>query len=287
MKSPFIVLVFLCLLFKVAKAQHYKNCTDPFPVCELKTYHFSTLHGIGEVKDEQRTNNCNQFIEETNSLWLEFEAEQEGTLTFSITPEMEEDDIDFILFRKELNCSALEEVRCMQSGVSYGREAKYSENCIGQTGLDDFSLDKFELSGCKYNDDNFLKFLSVQPEEKYILYVNNYESSGGLSITIEGTTALKKSIPCQEETRSATFEIVDMYPNPTSETLTMRYFSHLADRCTIDLLSIDGSVVQSNNHNNTIGENVILLDVKDLSPSTYLVRISQGGLSSVQQFIKQ
>jgi hypothetical protein len=98
--------------------------------------------------------NCDLYIEESNSLWLEFEIGFDGTLIFTISPEVPHDDLDFILFRKSDDCQSLEEIRCMQSGISYGTDPRVSSRCSGKTGLDNMSIDEFELSGCKYNDDN-------------------------------------------------------------------------------------------------------------------------------------
>ncbi len=55
----------------------------------------------------------------------------------------------------------------MASGNIIGKNARSSSMCQGVTGLSYQSLDEFEKSGCKYNSDNFLKYLSAEADEEY------------------------------------------------------------------------------------------------------------------------
>lgn len=286
MKRHFLVLALLCLFVNIGYTQSFKDCESPFQICKLKTYHFDNMQGVGALEDLHSNKNCSEEFVETNSIWLSFESRNEGTLTFTISPYQEEDDIDFILYKKSDACNTLEEIRCMQSGVTYGNKDRKSTNCQGTTGLDILSVDEFENSGCKYNDDNFLKFLATEKDETYLLLINNYDSPNGLSISFEGTSELKIKSDCAEKSIVESLIFTDVYPNPATDVVNITYESLSEKEVTIDLLTVDGTLVKNSTLKPIIGVNTLDFNIEDLANSTYLIRLHQNGLSTIRQFIK-
>ncbi len=282
-----------CLLFSVAllmcfttQGQNYQDCTDPYPICKLASYHFETMSGHGDFQDDLPELRCmsNNRFKETNSKWLFLEVGKTGTLVFNIEAIQEGDDIDFVLFEIDEDCADLKEVRCMASGKDYINKRNTRSDCIGNTGLSYSSLDDFEKSGCKYSDDNYLKFLAVHQDEKYVLLINNYDSEAGFSISFNGDCQLRNSGGCiSDEPR---LDIVNLYPNPTSNALAAN-FNSISDFFTVQILDTAGKVIKEDMSTCLKGRNELDLDVSILPSGTYILSIKQAGYSASKTFVKE
>jgi len=281
----FLFNVALIICFN-AQAQSFQDCTGPFPICGLKTYHFEEMKGHGSAQDVLPHLRCisNKSFKETNSKWLYFEVEESGTLTFNIKAKQEGDDIDFIIFEIEGDCSSLNEVRCMASGKDYINKRNAKTNCIGNTGLNYNSLDDFEKSGCKYSDDNMLKFLSARQGERYTLLINNYDSEKGFSISFDGDCQLRKADDCMPLDLNLTVE--KLFPNPTSETLIAQINS-IADTYKLQILDASGKVFIEEIHKCNKGYQTLNIDASRLLSGMYILRITQSELSASKTFVKE
>jgi hypothetical protein len=267
-------------------SQHYQDCDQAFPVCNKQTYHFKSMQGYGTKRDALGPLRCFQELMETNALWLTWDVAQSGILTFFIDPAVQADDIDFVLFRSSKDCTALEEVRCMAAGTNVGEPEVRSAGCKGQTGLSYQSIDDFEHTGCKYESDNFLKFLSAEQGEKYFLLVNNYNSSEGFSITFDGDTEFRTTGDCGQFNVEQPIEISSIVPNPASKNISVNFLSLKDQQIQTEIFSINGKRLYKGNMKTDKGMNKHVIDVENYTPGTYLIRLTQDKYSTIRQFIK-
>ncbi|WP_169303287.1 PKD domain-containing protein [Pedobacter cryophilus] len=127
--------------------------------------------------------NSNGGSIEANTAWYKWIAANNGTLTFTITPTNNNDDIDWVLYDlgPSGNCSAVtaaNAIRCAAgSGVTCS--PKYY-----LTGLDANSTDTQETGGCVPGQDGFVRFIDMQQGRTYALLINNF-SSGNNGFTLE------------------------------------------------------------------------------------------------------
>jgi len=280
-------LLFLIIGISYVYSQNYQDCNKPFVICDLATYQISDVKGVGEVQDVTTLLSCtaNQHFKETNSFWIEWKASSDGVITFVIDPTQEDDDIDFVLFKKGSSCSDLEELRCMASGSEIG-SVDTNKACKGSTGLNSNSIDHFEVSGCKYADDNYLKFLSVQRGEHFALLVNNYNSSAGFTISFEGTATLEPTETCKTDEYIGSLEITNIFPNPATNSVNVYFQSQDEDVLELEIMDFSGKKFFLKNYEVMQEDNTIKLNVKDIPSGSYLIRLSQGNNSTVKQFIK-
>ncbi len=286
MKLRLLLFNAILLICFSAQGQNYQDCSNPYPICDLKSYHFDGMSGQGDFQDELPELRCisNQKFKETNSKWLSFAVDDSGTLVFNIEAMQEGDDIDFILFKKDSDCADLEEVRCMTSGKDMINKRNTSTNCMGNTGLSYNSLDDFEKSGCKYSDDNFLKFLSVSQGENYVLLVNNYDSESGFSVSFNGDCKLREADNCI--LKDLNLNIVNLFPNPTSKSLVTEINS-ISESFTLQILDTTGKIIKEEKGRCELGLQSLNVDVSHLPSGMYILRVSQGELSASKTFVKE
>ena len=283
----FFCFILLCISLTKGFSQNFQDCRQAFPVCELKTYHIGNVSGYGSLQKETTNLDCfNSNFKETNAFWFEWSVEEAGVITFVLDPNTQEDDLDFILFKKEDNdCSNLNPVRCMASGPNLGTVE--NRDCLGQTGLKINSVDEFESNGCKYNDDNYLKFIQVEKGETYSLLVNNYNSSDGFSISFEGDATLDDSEHCQGIRLENDVLITALYPNPANEIIHVDFITASLESVDIQIIDITGQLIYQTNENPIQGLNKKIIETGQLTPGTYLLKIKQNDYQTVKRFIKR
>ncbi|MEX8546196.1 MAG: PKD domain-containing protein, partial [Mucilaginibacter sp.] len=124
---------------------------------------------------------------EANSAWYKWTAANNGTLTFTISPTVSGDDIDWVLYDlgtsgSAANVNAANAIRCASgSGV----------NCTpfyNQTGLNLTSTDLTEMPGCVPGQDGFVKYIDMVQGHVYALLINNFSSgNNGFTISFTGS----------------------------------------------------------------------------------------------------
>lgn len=181
------LLPILCL------AQSHADCDSAYRVCDKNPIHFDGHSGEGANKDEAFADcfeNGDLFGNpEKNSVWLRFDIEEGGELTFVIIPDTLSDDIDFVVFTLPLtgDCKWKRAIRCMAAG---DKPENYKISpCMGATGLNELEKDKSEDSGCAdKGDNNWLAPLKVRAGEQYVLLVSNVTAAyNGFKIQFGGT----------------------------------------------------------------------------------------------------
>lgn len=193
------------LLFCVAPAalaQQHADCVTAMQICKKQVYHIDRAGGEGNDVTEAAFVPC--FLNgesmgqaEENSTWIAFEIVKGGSLTFTIVPHREEDDIDFVVYRLPANgdCRGKQIVRCMAAGDSHANAR--TSPCMGATGLREGETDTSEDAGCSdTGDNNWLAPLRTADGEKYVILISNVTTRGpGFSISFGGTAKL----PCDDE----------------------------------------------------------------------------------------
>lgn len=175
------------------------DCQNSQILCNKDPFVVPVLVGGGLNRDEV-DNSCldvyNRRPGETDSenggsVWYKWKCKTAGTLTFTLTPFRDNQDLDFAVVRLVNgvdDCSRKELLRCMASGDSQGNSVAQNAPCNGPTGLSDKSRDIVEDAGCFPGDDNFLAPIDMKVGEVYALVVNNYTNDGrGFSISFGGT----------------------------------------------------------------------------------------------------
>jgi Secretion system C-terminal sorting domain len=119
--------------------------------------------------------------------WLYWQIAQSGNLAFSLHPLASNDDLDFVLYRK--NGVTWQAVRRMESGELMGAAAEQSRACIGVCGLHPSATDETEPRGCSALQDNFLAPVEAITGEEYALLVSNYKSTNGFWWNYQGTAS--------------------------------------------------------------------------------------------------
>ncbi|MDF1699373.1 MAG: T9SS type A sorting domain-containing protein [Saprospiraceae bacterium] len=287
MKIKFFGLILLCIGSIKTHAQLHQDCTSSKPICTKGTFHVNQMQGYGNDNESKRNTICHDYISEDNSYWLKWTINKGGVLTFILDPLSKVDDLDFVLYKTDNSCGNLVEVRCMASGRSFNN-SRINNNCIGETGLSLSSLDEFETSGCKFNDDNYLKFLSTNRDESYYLFVNNYTSGSGFSFTLEGDATLKKENGCESEIEELYLSLHSIAPNPADRTITINYSTQSKRPLVYHLMSINGESITSVPITGVNeGANFKEINIEHLSSGIYLLKLEQGIYSSTKRFIKQ
>ena len=264
----------------------HQDCDKAFPICALGTYHSDELQGFGKIKENKTRSKCSDSVEENNSFWIEWQVQESGTLLFTIDPSDPNDDIDFILYQKDKDCNSLTEIRCMASGRTYGNEKRNESNCNGSTGLQLSSTDEFELSGCKYNDDNYLKFLQAERGENYILFINNYTSTKAVSITLDGSAELEEKEGCIKDIQGNKLQISKVFPNPAQQEISILFNTKPDSEFTLEILSLRGELLHQQAHISNNIEDILKIKVDEFPSGTYVIRLKQGAYTSSKKFIK-
>jgi len=171
------------------------DCVSSVILCDKSSFVVEQLIGTGLSMDQLPPSQCNRegctFVE-SNSSWYTWTCEESGTLSFTLTPLKEDDDLDFVLYELPNglnNCSELIELRCMLSGENRDRPFREWEPCTGPTGLSLAEGDIGEFCGCDAGDNNFVSAVNLIEGRVYGLLVNNFSESGnGFSIDFGGTS---------------------------------------------------------------------------------------------------
>lgn len=136
---------------------------------------------------------------EMNSTWYAWTCDKSGTLSFTLKPLKEDDDIDFVVYELPNgveNCTGKIVLRCMAAGDN---PSSYPNSpCMGPTGLSLTSTDISETAGCdpSGSKDNFVKALDMVSGKSYAIMINNFTSTGtGFSMEFGGTGTFLGPVP--------------------------------------------------------------------------------------------
>uniref|UniRef100_UPI003782DBB8 gliding motility-associated C-terminal domain-containing protein n=1 Tax=Daejeonella sp. TaxID=2805397 RepID=UPI003782DBB8 len=164
-------------------------------LCDKRTFTESNVAGAG-TKNTESAGSC--LGTESNSVWYKWTASNNGTLTMDITPTVNTDDIDWILYDlgPSGNFSTKTLLRCAV-GHGVDNTACPNEPLYFKTGMNLTSTDISELSGCGLGgQDGYLKYIDMQQGHTYALLVDNFSNgNNGFKLEFGGTGEFKGPIP--------------------------------------------------------------------------------------------
>ena len=180
----------LCINNYFPPAQPEQDCNNATLLCNSEPFVVKAILGAGLVRDEGRGSCLGEgggiSASEQQSIWFSWIAAARCTLTFTITPLNQGDDIDFALYELPSglrNCNDKVLARCNASAppCSPTRRVPYS------TGLSLTDNDISENFNCDAGENAFSKYLILEQGKAYGLLINNFTASGqGFSIEFDG-----------------------------------------------------------------------------------------------------
>jgi len=184
----------LCLSNFNSPPEPSGDCVTGVILCDKSS--FSVDYVLGGGNDTQELDGASCLVNcggaaETSSAWYKWTCDQSGTLSFVLTPNNPNDDLDFILYELPNgidNCNSKNELRCMASGENTGQPLSDWIGCYGPTGLQIGDPDTGEECGCQSGNNNFVAAIDMIAGQSYALAINNFSnSSAGFSIDFGGT----------------------------------------------------------------------------------------------------
>ncbi len=285
--SQTFLVLFLCIGIGLnAQTNYYQDCPSSFPVCDMKTYHFDDMGGVGQISDDMPQIRAKaEFFKETNSIWLKWKVAKRGSLSFIITPNVLEDDIDFVIFKKtNSTCISMTEIRSLTTGQNIDDSPATYIKCSGIAGLADDANDEYDHAGCTESSDNFLKSIDMNEDDEYVLFVNNFESTNGFSISFTGDAVLQAWDDCILS--KAGIEITRLFPNPTKDYVTLEFSAKKDVETEISLSDIKGRKIFIKNVIPVSDLHRAQLETDRLAPGSYIVQIKQSDKVSSKMLIK-
>lgn len=257
--------------------KEYNDCKSSINICELKDYHFKPNRGYGKIEN---LNTKEKGFNETNSVWLKLEVIKGSSLQFTIIPDKDDDDIDFVLYESQDNtCKKLIAIRELMSGKTIGHNTK---DCLGNTGLRYGDYDKFESKGCNKSKDNFAAPAELNDNNSYFILINNYDSDKGFTIIFEENNSLILKDNCNPIVSDFDFSL---YPNPATEVIKISSKSMGDSNIQLEIIDILGRICYSAEEK--YFNNDSLIDVSFLPASQYFVRITKDQEVRIKPFLKK
>ncbi len=254
-------------------AQNPFDCIDAITVCDHSDISIDYDVVEGMIEEEIPSfcvgGSLGQDFLNDNTVWLKYQFVSNGNFLFTIIPEEENNDIDFVVFATETgSCDDLSTIRCMFSGPNVnGSMIEYV--CVGPTGLSPSSDDTIETGGCLGEDDNFLAPVDVNEGDVLYLAVrafsqmNKYTIEHGGSAEISCTPVGLDKLNSQE---------INIFPNPTQDILNIQFEADLGDNFKLELFNTAGTKVMIHDFSAST-----TLDISNLSTGIYYAKIwSQG-----------
>jgi Secretion system C-terminal sorting domain len=232
------------------------DCIRSIEICKKDS--FNITFSRGTVRNEISSFDALCFdasisdeIENGRSVWITWKVAKSGTLSFTITPGIETDDIDFIIFKVDDNiCSNKKTVRCMATGEG--------DNCsiYGNTGLKEGETDVNEALGCEVGSiqNNFLAPLNVIAGEQYALFIHNTPVPRTISDNAKikfGGTAL---LGCEtvSSIQNATSVNMQFYPNPATSDIYIQTAENISNILITNSLGQTVESLHNSSPHNTI-----------------------------------
>ena len=166
-----------------------QDCGTASFLCSTQTISQNNVVGAGLNNNEAKGTCLDVGIEatESNSVWYKWQAANNGSLVFTITPNNVHDDIDWVLFDLGTtgdcaNLNASMAIRC-KAGYGVDNSQCPQDSIYYKTGLDFNETDISEPPGCGKGQNGKVKFVASMQGHYYGLLVNNF-SSGNNGFTL-------------------------------------------------------------------------------------------------------
>lgn len=161
------------------------DCFTGAILCDKETIFVEKTQGEGMDPNEM-DGACFQSDGEYDSKWFRWTCGQAGTLEFTLFPNNEPDDLDFVVWElpNGLNdCSNPILLRCMAAAPE-----RPGSDCYGPTGLRPGEPDTEEFPGCPPGQNSFISPIDMEVGKAYALGISNFSQSGsGFTMEFGGT----------------------------------------------------------------------------------------------------
>ncbi len=177
----------LCVNSYTAPLKAGQDLSSASILCDKRSFTESNVTGAGQ-NNRESAGSC--LGTESNSVWYKWVARTSGTLTMDITPTVNTDDIDWIIYdlgpggninnKSVLRCAVGHGV----SNTDCPRDPLYFK-----TGMNLTSTDIDELSGCgRGGQDGYVRAIDMVAGNTYALLVDNFSNgNNGFKIEFGGT----------------------------------------------------------------------------------------------------
>ncbi|MGY0391149.1 T9SS type B sorting domain-containing protein [Bizionia sp. KMM 8389] len=176
--NKYLILGFFFTLFLQVQAQEPNDCVNAITVCGNGTFS-SNATGIGAT---QEVSGCGGF--EHNSIWLEINVVQGGTLGFDLIPNDPDIlvDYDFWVYGPNRVCGNLgSPIRCSTTNPNLAGLANNHTGMNGNTTL--------TQTGPGANGNGYVYWLNVSPGETYYIAIDRPNGEGGFDLNWTGTAS--------------------------------------------------------------------------------------------------
>ena len=241
----------LCINNFLAPATNNQDCVTASNLCSKDPISVNAFNGPGSNQNEV-TGSC--IPSESQSNWYTWRAADSGTLTLTIAPHNQTDDIDFFVF--ELtggDCSNKNVIRCCSSSC-LGPE--------GSTGLSLTETDSVEDPGCIAPSNAYVKYIDITAGLSYGILINNFSGQGGYNLSFGGTGNFQGPVPdfTVSDTMVCDLKTQITFTNTSTEYSDLLW--HFGSDASIDSTSATNPQVVSFN---TFGPHTVALEVWDSS----------------------
>lgn len=165
-----------------------QDCSTASILCSKETFTERNISGPGD-NNREIAGTC--LTTESNSAWYKWTADDNGTLTFTITPSSNTDDIDWVLYDLGPNgdCSKIIPANAIRCAAGNGVNCSPSYYI---TGLNMTSTDLSEASSCPPGQDGWLKYVDMIQGHNYALFIDNFSSGNNdFTVAFGGTAEFK------------------------------------------------------------------------------------------------
>lgn len=287
MRKTLILLICLGLTLTGVTAQYSHNFVQSaFPLSPDEVFRLNRINENYTI-DFNLKGSCIPDIKHMKGSWFSWKSTHDGEIELLIHPHNINDDIDFVIFEKEINAPTLHEIRCSAAGPVLNKP-KRSFNCSGETGVGANNKGTSHEKGCYSNATNFLKSVSVEKNKEYYFHILNFGSTSGFDITLFTSIPTEDNESEIETEHSLTW---DIYPNPTSHSLFIDFtknsknddvarFEHLYITNNIGhiILYITGDEFNQGNKTE--------IPTQALAPGLYHIVLQNGKEVATKKFVK-
>lgn len=300
--SKHFTALFLLFCFAVAAplaAQSgHGDCATARVLCNQDAVVLDALPGPGDDPAEVSATACLAApLAETHSAWFRWTVAESGTLELALTPLLEGDDLDFVLYRLPAlsACAQREEVRCLLSGPVLGEAAPDDAPCRGATGLTAGAVASASIGiGCPPGAGGFLPPVPVQAGESYALFVHNFRSAAGFVLEFAGSCAfapvpgLCASVQAAAPDAGERLTVSGVMPNPAvggAAQIALRTDGALSG--SLSVTDASGRLRSTAPLRLAPGEHVLHLDLSTLEPGAYWANLALGEHRRSLRFVRQ
>lgn len=184
-------------------AQEPNDCQNAVTVCGNSSFSLN-VNGVG-VQELNGSNTCSS--QENNSIWLEVNIAEAGTLAFTLTPSSSSinEDYDFFIFGPNVSCGNIgQAIRCSTTNPSAANQGN------NLTGLNNTSNETFEGPGA--SGDSFVSAIDAAAGDSYFIVIDRPIGNSPFSLQWTGTATFPEepSNPLTTSEISSSLPVMDV-----------------------------------------------------------------------------